>query len=63
MLNYAETTSGSTNVPVMSDMEQTVVGIAQKLHHEGKNVTAVHGGDNQWKITCTRWHSFPNNSY
>jgi len=32
-------------------MEQTLVSLAQKLHREGKNVTATHVGDDQWKIT------------
>ena len=61
MLNYAETTSVRTIVPVQSvscpeSKEHTLThqileSLAQKLHREGKNVTATHVGDDQWKIT------------
>ena len=58
MLNYAETTSVRTIVPVSCPeskehtlTHQTLESLAQKLHREGKNVTATHVGDDQWKIT------------
>jgi len=61
MLNYAETTSVRTIVPVQSVScpeskehtltHQTPMSIAQKLHREGNHVIATHVGDDQWKIT------------